>query len=72
MVEEKKHVGKCFDCDGPTELVELDVNKGTKIMQCQVCGLFHFYKKDFLGRWRLVKVSKVGSVEGTNLQSNKR
>ncbi|MGB9740342.1 MAG: hypothetical protein ACP5IM_02980 [Candidatus Bathyarchaeia archaeon] len=58
MVEEKKHLGRCFDCNGITELVELDVKKGTKIMQCTTCGLFHFYKKDFLGRWKLLKVSK--------------
>jgi len=60
MTEEKgkKHTGKCFDCDGITELVELDVQKRTKIMRCQNCGLFHFYKKDFLGGWKLLKVAR--------------
>jgi len=58
MVEEKRHTGTCFDCGGPLELVELDIQKNTKTMQCQNCGLFHFYKKDFLGKHRLLKVSK--------------
>jgi len=65
MAEEKRHVGKCFDCEGATELVELDVKKGTKIMRCQVCGLFHFYHKDLLGRWKLLKVSKSSGFEQT-------
>jgi DNA-directed RNA polymerase subunit RPC12/RpoP len=60
MIEEreKKHTGKCLDCGGPLELFELDIQKGTKIMKCQNCSLFHFYKKDFLGGYKLTKVSK--------------
>ncbi|MEM3577040.1 MAG: hypothetical protein QXX51_01095 [Candidatus Bathyarchaeia archaeon] len=65
MAEEKRHLGKCFDCGGITELVELDVKRGTKIMRCQVCGLFHFYQKDLLGRWKLLKVSKSSGFEQT-------
>jgi hypothetical protein len=55
---ERKHTGKCFDCDGSMELVEFDLQKGTKIMKCQRCGLLHHYKKDLLGKWKLLKVTK--------------
>jgi uncharacterized Zn finger protein len=55
--KERRHTGKCYDCDGSLELVEFDIKKGTRIMRCQNCGLFHFYKKDFLGSWKLLKVS---------------
>ena len=60
---EKKHTGKCYDCGGALVLVESDFRKGKRIMQCQTCGLFHFHKKDFIGNWKLLKVSK-------NLQSS--
>ena len=60
MVEEepKKHTGKCYDCGGPLELFELDIKQSTKVMKCQNCGLFHFYKKDFIGNYKLTKVTK--------------
>jgi DNA-directed RNA polymerase subunit RPC12/RpoP len=58
MEKAKKHTGKCFDCGGPLELVELDIQKGTKVMRCQECGLLHFYRKDFFGAWKLLKVTK--------------
>jgi hypothetical protein len=54
----KRHTGKCFDCDGELELFEFDVRLGTRIMMCQKCGLYHFFKKDFLGSWTFLKVSK--------------
>jgi hypothetical protein len=54
----RKHTGKCFDCDGSLELVEFDLQKDTKIMKCQQCGLLHHYKKDLLGKWKLLKVAK--------------
>ena len=56
--KERRHTGKCYDCSGSLELVELDMQKGTKVMKCQNCGLYHYYKKDFLGKWKLLKVSK--------------
>lgn len=40
------------------ELVEFDAEKGTKIMKCLNCGLLHYYKKDFLGSWKLLKAKK--------------
>ena len=60
MTEEKtgKHAGKCYDCSGPLELFEIDMKKSTKIMLCRSCGLLHFYKKNFVGNYRLTKVSK--------------
>jgi len=54
----KKHTGKCFDCGGSLELIELDIQKNTRIMRCQSCGLFHFQKKDFFGNWKLLKATK--------------
>jgi hypothetical protein len=60
-LNEKKHTGTCLDCGGPLELVELDLRKGTKIMRCQDCDLFHLYKKDFLGSWKVLKVTKDSS-----------
>ncbi len=59
----RKHTGKCYDCGGELELIEFDVRKGTRIMICQKCGLYHFYNKDFLGGWKLLKVSKKPSIE---------
>ena len=50
--------GKCFDCGGQVELIERDFQKGTKIVRCRDCYLFHLYKKDFLGSWKLLKASK--------------
>jgi hypothetical protein len=29
-----------------------------KIVACRNCGLFHYYKKDFVGNYKLIKVSK--------------
>ena len=46
---ERKHTGICYDCGGSLELFEFDIKKDTKIMKCQNCGLFHYYKKDLLG-----------------------
>jgi len=59
----KKHTGKCFDCDGLLELVEFDVKKGTRIMKCKECGLYHFQKRELFGGWKLLKVSKKPSIE---------
>jgi len=65
MAEEKttKHTGVCYDCKGTLELYEMDIKKSTKIMLCQNCGMFHFYKKDLLGSYRLTKVSKNPEAE---------
>jgi len=61
MTEEKtrKHTGKCYDCGSSLELFEIDMKKSLKIMSCHSCGLFHYYKKDFIGNYKLIKVSKI-------------
>ncbi len=58
MRKEETRAGKCYDCGGPLALYEIDLEKSTKILLCQNCGLFHFYKKDFVGKYKLMKVSK--------------
>lgn len=62
MAKEKRHSRRCIDCGGPTELFELDLKHGKEILQCTKCGLYHFYEKDWLGRWKLVKVGKVSDL----------
>jgi uncharacterized Zn finger protein len=60
MIDEevkKRQKGKCVDCSGPLELYELNVRKGTKVLRCQKCGLFHHYKKNILG-WNLIRAAK--------------
>jgi DNA-directed RNA polymerase subunit RPC12/RpoP len=59
---EKTFKGKCIDCGSALELYEIDFDKGRRIMQCTQCGLYHFYKKDFLGKWKLVKASRVSDL----------
>jgi|GEM_PF-1540359 len=58
MFNEKGRKDKCYECGGSLELFEIDMENGTRIMKCQVCALYHFYKKDFLAKWKLSKVSK--------------
>ncbi|MEA2089209.1 MAG: hypothetical protein U9O89_00390 [Thermoproteota archaeon] len=60
--EGKRFKGKCIDCGEVLELFELDFKQGRKILQCPKCGLYHFYKKDWLGRWKLVKAGKVSDL----------
>lgn len=51
----KAFKGKCAGCGSALELYEIDFEKGRKIMKCIKCGLFHLYKRDFLGKWKLAK-----------------
>ncbi|MEM2911965.1 MAG: hypothetical protein QW146_05615 [Candidatus Bathyarchaeia archaeon] len=50
--------GKCVDYSSSLELYEIDFDKGKRIMQCTRCGLYHFYKEDFLGNGSLLKPEK--------------
>ncbi len=59
----RKHTGTCFDCGGQIELLEFDAEKGTRIMKCQACDLYHFYKRDLFGGWKLLKVTKKDTTE---------
>ena len=61
-VSEKTYRGKCVDCGSPLELYEIDFKKSRRIMQCTRCGLYHLYKKDFVGKWKLVKASRVSDL----------
>jgi DNA-directed RNA polymerase subunit RPC12/RpoP len=58
----KTYTGKCVDCGSLLDLYEIDFDKGRRIMQCTRCGLYHFYKKGFFGKWKLVKVGRVSDL----------
>ncbi|MEM3566132.1 MAG: hypothetical protein QXK18_04590 [Candidatus Bathyarchaeia archaeon] len=53
---------KCVECGTSLELYEMDYEKSRRIMQCPQCGLYHFYRKDFFGNWKLVKVGRVSDL----------
>jgi len=57
--ERRRHTGVCIDCGGALELYMLDLKKGRRILQCPRCGLYHYYKKDMLGKWKLAKAAKI-------------
>jgi protein-arginine kinase activator protein McsA len=59
----RRHTGNCYDCSGPLELYEIDMQKSTKIMVCRNCGLFHYYKKDFIGNYKLINATKNPDIE---------
>ncbi|NWG10354.1 hypothetical protein HXY33_01175 [Candidatus Bathyarchaeota archaeon] len=59
---DKAYIGKCVDCGSPLVLYEVDFEKNRRILQCTQCGLFHFYKKDFFGKLKLVKASRVSDL----------
>ncbi len=54
----RRHTGKCVDCGGVLELYTLDLKKSRRILQCPRCGLYHLYRKDLLGKWKLAKATK--------------
>jgi transcription elongation factor Elf1 len=60
--EQRKHHGRCIDCGEVLELYMLDLKKNKRILQCRNCGLFHTYSKDLLGKWKLLKVTKVSDL----------
>jgi len=51
--------GKCKNCGSPMELYELDFRRSTKIMKCTRCSMLHVYKKDIIGKWKLLKAQKI-------------
>jgi DNA-directed RNA polymerase subunit RPC12/RpoP len=61
---DRTYKGKCVDCGSPLELYEIDFDKSKRIMQCTKCGLYHFYKKDLFGKWKLVKAGRVSDLWG--------
>jgi DNA-directed RNA polymerase subunit RPC12/RpoP len=60
--ETQKAQDKCVECGADLKLYEIDYEKNRRVLQCPRCGLFHFYKKDFLGRWKLVKAGRVSDL----------
>lgn len=57
--ERRRHTGVCIDCSNELELYMLDLKRGRRTLQCPRCGLYHFYKKDILGKWKLTKAAKI-------------
>ena len=55
----KLKTDKCTNCSYPLEVYEIDFKKNIKVLKCQRCGLYHYYKKDLVGRWRLQKAKKM-------------
>lgn len=65
MVESKAKktiVGNCADRGSSLNLYEVDFENNKRIMQCTGCGLYHFYKKDLFGKWKLVKAGRVSDL----------
>lgn len=54
----KLHKGKCQNCGYVLDLYEMDVKKSVKVMRCERCGMLHFYKKDLIGKWHLLRAAK--------------
>lgn len=54
----KAQKGKCRSCSSELELYELDFRRSTKVMKCIRCGMLHVYKKDIIGKWKLLKAQK--------------
>jgi len=50
--------GKCRNCGSQLELYELDFRRSSKVMKCMHCGMLHVYRKDIIGKWRLLKAQK--------------
>jgi hypothetical protein len=60
--ENRSYKGKCLDCSSSLELYEIDFEKRRRVMQCRQCGLYHLYKRDFFGKWKLIKASRVSNM----------
>lgn len=54
----KTQKSKCKNCGSSLELYELDFRRSTKLMKCTRCGMLHMYRKDIIGKWRLLKAQK--------------
>ena len=48
----------CENCGNGLQLYELDSRKHVRVMRCQKCGMWHVYKRDVLGKWKLLKAQK--------------
>jgi len=54
----KAKQGRCKGCGSSMELYELDFRRSTKVMKCTRCGMLHVYRKDIIGKWRLLRAQK--------------
>lgn len=59
---ERRHRGNCIDCGEVLVLYMLDLKKRRRVLQCTRCDLYHFYKKDLFGKWKLIKAGKVSDL----------
>ncbi|MEM2465973.1 MAG: hypothetical protein QXZ47_01575 [Candidatus Bathyarchaeia archaeon] len=62
MFKEAVKTFECVECGAELKLYEMDYEKNRRIMQCPRCGLYHFYKRNFFGKWKLVKVGRVSDL----------
>lgn len=53
-----KYSENCENCRNALQLYELDSRKHMRVMRCQKCGMWHVYKRDVLGKWKLLKAQK--------------
>jgi transcription elongation factor Elf1 len=58
LFSQKIQTNKCTNCNYPLEVYEIDFKKNRKVLKCQRCGLYHFYKKDLVGRWKLQRAKR--------------
>ncbi len=49
---------KCVECGSFLRVYDINFQTGRKVMRCEQCGLLHMYKKDILGRWRIVRATR--------------
>ena len=49
---------KCVECGSFLRVYDINFQTGRKVMRCEQCGLLHIYKKDILGRWRIVRATR--------------
>lgn len=57
--EVKIQTYKCTNCKYPLQVYHIDFKKYRKVLMCQRCGLYHHYKKNLVGRWKLQRVAKM-------------
>jgi len=50
---------KCVACQASLELYEIEFDKNRRVLQCTACGLYHFYKRNFLGKWKLLRAGRI-------------
>ena len=49
---------RCVECRSPLKVYDINFQTGLARAQCEKCGLQHNYKKDRLGRWHIVRITR--------------